>query len=154
MVVKLTIKSNARNKAGKLLSGIQKKIEDEANKELKATSEAIVKAMKKYPPKRPKQKYVRTFTLRNSWKVVKVEKGFSGKRVKTLGYTVSSDAKQKGRRYTKYVVGDAKGNWQNQTYHAGRWQLFKDVVDDQMKKLRKKVVEKIKLTIGRRNIAR
>lgn len=152
MVVKLTIKSNARDKVGKLLSSVRKKVEDEANKELKATSEEIVKAMKKYPPKRPNQKYKRTFTLRNSWKVVKVEKGFSGKGIKTFGYTVSSDAKQKGRHYTRYVVGDAKGNWQNQTYHAGRWQLFKDVVEDKMSKLRKKVVDKIKLTIGRRSV--
>lgn len=149
--VKITIRSNARDKLGKLVSGVKAKAEKEAKAQLDATAEKIVELMKKYPAKLPKQKYVRTYTLRNSWQIVKVTKKLSP-RTSNLGFQIKSDAVQKGRHYTKYVVGDSQGNWQNQTYHAGRWKLFIDVVGDQMAKLRKKVVEGIKLKIGRKKV--
>jgi len=149
--VKISIRSNARNKLGKLIKGVTAKMEKEVKVLIEDTSDKILALMRKYPPKRPKQKYVRTNTLKNSWKSVKVSKKLSA-RTSSLGFRIQSDAVQNGKHYTKYVVGDAKGNWQNQKYHAGRWKLFKDVVADQMSKLRKKIVEKIKLTIGHRKV--
>ena len=149
--VKISIKSNARDKLGKLVKSVSAKVEKETKALLKETSEEIVRIMKKYPPKRPNQKYVRTNTLKNSWKIVSKPKKLSA-RTSNLSIQIKSDARQKGRSYTKYVVGDEKGNWQNQKYHAGRWKLFVVVVAAQMKKLRKKVTEKIKLKIGRKSV--
>lgn len=71
----------------------------------------------KYPPETPKQVYVRTGTYGRSFKIEPVGSG----------YRLISDARQKGRRYTKYVGGLADGSGQAKV-HAGRWVLIADAM--------------------------
>jgi hypothetical protein len=76
-----------------------------------------------YPPEIPDQTYERTGTLGRSWRIVHNE---------TRSYTLMSDAQQKGRHYTHYVVGRADGTDQAFMHVMGyrglqRWKLIRDV---------------------------
>ena len=66
----------------------------------------------------------RTGLLGRSWKVSPTESG----------YTLSNTAKRKGRAYGQYVQGDAYG--QSQAWmHKGRWELTRDVTEEEVAKL-------------------
>ena len=99
----------------------------------------ITSKMKKYPPERPNQRYVRTFKFRNSWSVNRTD----------AGYVIKNSASRKGREYGHWVVGNAYGTTQA-WMHQGRWQLFRDVVDDEIDKLPKEVADKIDLVARRK----
>lgn len=66
-----------------------------------------------YPPPLPWQRYRRTGTYYRSFRIELVRRG----------YRLSSDARQRGRRYTKYVGGLADGSAQA-SIHRGRWTLI------------------------------
>lgn len=131
-----------RNKLGQFIKGVNTQIEKATLEAIDETAAGVIKTMQKYPKKLPNQKYVRTFTLKNAWK--KTKSGTTRK-----GFVISNNATLKGRKYARYVVGDAKGNWQNQKVHAGRWKLFKDVLEKAVLKLKKRIQEKIKVYIDR-----
>jgi len=86
---------------------------------------AIIRRVKIYPPPRPKQKYVRTYNLRESWS----SSDYQGK-----GYRIKNDAKRHGRYYGLWVVGDSHGDRQA-WMHAGRWFIARDVVQEEVDKL-------------------
>lgn len=67
-----------------------------------------------YPPKRPKQTYVRTGLLANSWSAEQVAPG---------KWRINNSA-----NYSQFVVGDAQGHGQA-WMHQGRWWLAREVVD-------------------------
>jgi hypothetical protein len=68
-----------------------------------------------YPRERPKQKYVRTYTLRNSWEVRATNSQWD--RVNITNPTP----------YAGYVVGDNDQAWM----HAGRWRtVTKNMMDN------------------------
>lgn len=98
----------------------------------------ITREMEGYPRERPRQKYVRTGNLGASWKVKRTESG----------YVIENDARRRGRRYTRYVVGDAYGTGQA-WMHAGRWPLFRDVVDNEIAKMPQEVADEIDLVARR-----
>jgi len=98
----------------------------------------ITRAMEGYPRERPNQKYVRTGNLGASWRVVKLQDG----------YRVENDASNRGRRYARFVVGDAYGTGQA-WMHAGRWQRFRDVVEEELDTLPKEVANEIDLVARR-----
>jgi len=100
--------------------------------------ENIVRKMKIYPPKPAGSRYVRTFTLRNSWQI----------RQKDNGYTISADPVQRGRRYGKYVVGDAYG--EQQASQNSHWQLFRNVVEEEVAKMPKSIQDDIGIAAKRR----
>lgn len=145
----ITIKSNARDKTGKLIKGVNRAAEKTANAALKEIAERVVEDMKVYPDKLPNQKYVRTFTLKNSWKI-------SGAKNR---YQISNSARQRigkkkphwGKRYATYVVGNAKGKEQAQI-HQGRWRVFYDVVKSYMEAFRFHFDDKIKSYLGAEGI--
>lgn len=87
-------------------------------------ADRIVKQMRRYPPARPGSKYIRTYRLRDSWKVVKSSKGA----------TIKGDPINRGTHYGTFVVGDAEGEGQA-WMHVGTWLLFRDVADYEMTRL-------------------
>lgn len=109
---------------------------------LRACMERIRRRMQEYPPEpagqsvteshpvlgkiyRPARgRYQRTGLLGSRWAIE--ERG--------QGYTISNTAARRGREYGIYVVGDAYGNRQA-WMHQGRWQVFRDVAEDEIAKL-------------------
>jgi len=79
----------------------------------------VIKHMQRYPPPRPGQRYVRTYRLKRSWKIL---------RFGNSGYQITNNAARKGRQYARYVVGDAYGTGQA-WMHQNRWPVFRDVVE-------------------------
>ena len=92
--------------------------------------------MEEYPEKRPYQNYVRTGRLGFGWQVIKQD----------LGYQVKNNVP-----YGKYVVGSAYGTGQA-WMHRGRWQLLRDVVEDENKKFPDEIRDEIKLVARRNNV--
>ncbi len=93
-----------------------------ADKEIELTADVIKLKMRMYPPPPAGSRYRRTYTLQNAWKVKRVSGGFS----------ISADPILRGRRYGIFVVGDDMRQGQA-AVHTGRWKLFRDVADDQLK---------------------
>lgn len=84
----------------------------------------IAKSMKKYPPPRSGSRYVRTYRLRDSVELIRLDNG----------YAIEIDPVARGRHYGKYVIGDAKGE-QQAWMHKGRWHLFAHVVTHHLRRL-------------------
>jgi hypothetical protein len=97
------------------------------------TSQSIVRRMKMYPPERPGQTYVRTGILGGGW----------GIRSNTNGYTVYNETP-----YTKWVVGNAYG-LEQAWMHQGRWNLQRDVVDEEVQKLPDEIEKEISMVARR-----
>lgn len=83
------------------------------------TSKAIVRTTKNYPPPPATSTYIRTFTLGGGWQIVS----------RNDGYTIQNDTP-----YTKHVVGNAYG-LEQAWMHQGRWQLLRDVAEEEVSKL-------------------
>jgi hypothetical protein len=98
------------------------------------TEQAIVRRMKLYPPERAGQTYIRTMTLGGAWSIAS----------NTNGYTLSNDTP-----YAKYVVGTAYGTEQA-WMHQGRWNLLRDVQDEEVAKLPAEIEREISV-VARRN---
>lgn len=96
----------------------------------------ITRRMEEYPEERPYQTYVRTGKLGFGWQVIKQDRG----------YQVKNNVP-----YGKYVVGSAYGTGQA-WMHVGRWQLLRDVVEDENKKLPQEIRDEIKLVARRNNV--
>ncbi|HBU28385.1 MAG TPA: hypothetical protein DEB56_00725 [Thiobacillus sp.] len=135
--MQLTIKSNAdlvrqglQDLSSQPVKIGRRKIFDAMNR--------ITREMEGYPGERPGQRYIRTGNLGASWQVRRLEDG----------YQIYNNASHKGRRYARYVVGDAYG--QGQAWmHSGRWQLFRDVVEDEIDKLPEEVANELDLVARR-----
>jgi len=97
------------------------------------TSQAIVRRMKIYPPERPGQTYIRTGRLGGGWTIIP----------NTNGYTTRNDTP-----YTKYVVGNAYG-LEQAWMHEGRWNLLRDVQEEEVAKLPKAIEEEITMVARR-----
>ena len=91
------------------------------------TAQAIVRRMKMYPPPPAASTYVRTGTLGGGWTITP----------NTNGYTTRNDTP-----YTKYVVGNAWG-LEQAWMHVGRWQLLRDVQDEEVAKLPDEIEKEI-----------
>lgn len=97
------------------------------------TAQAIVRTMKEYPPERPGQTYIRTGTLGGGWNILS----------RSDGYTIRNDTP-----YAKYVVGNAYG-LEQAWMHQGRWQLQRDVTEDEVSKLPEEIVNEISMVARR-----
>lgn len=82
----------------------------------------------KYPAKRYKQKYKRTGRLANSWRAARLPNGA----------TILNTAHRRGRFYSRYVVGNAKGAGQA-WMHKGRWWKAREIVDENIPSFTKKL---------------
>lgn len=119
---------------------------------IRTVMERAKRRMQEYPPERPGQsktsshpvlgttyqavRYRRTGNLGSHWAIGETEKG--------SGYTLENTAKRRGKAYGRYVVGRADGTGQA-WMHVGRWQLLRDVIDDEVAKLPEQVLKDIKL---------
>lgn len=81
-------------------------------------AQAVIRRMEQYPPELPYQTYIRTGTLGDSWKIAP----------STSGYRVSN-----ATPYARYVVGNEYG-LEQVWVHAGRWNEFRQVVDEEAEK--------------------
>ena len=97
------------------------------------TNQAIVRRMKTYPPPPTYSTYVRTDTLGAGWQI----------QPNATGYTIRNDTP-----YTRYVVGNAYG-LEQAWMHAGRWDLLRDVVDDEVLNLPPEIEKEITLVSRR-----
>jgi hypothetical protein len=84
----------------------------------------IAVSMRKYPPQRARSRYIRTYRLRDSVTVLRLNNG----------YAIEIDPVQRGRHYGKYVIGNARGDEQA-WMHVGRWHLFANVVEHHLRRL-------------------
>jgi len=102
------------------------------------TSQEIVRQMKIYPAERIGQLYRRTGRLGGGWMIVS----------NTNGYTIRNDTP-----YTKYVVGNAYGleqAWMHISTDQGkRWNVFRDVQEDEIKKLPPEIENEITMVARR-----
>jgi hypothetical protein len=88
----------------------------------------VLDELQQYPPPPPDSKYVRTYRLRNSWRI--------GIIPATGGFTIEilNDARdERGVEYSKYVVGSlatvrATALKAQAWMHKGRWPLAADTV--------------------------
>ncbi len=90
-----------------------------------------------YPPERPRQKYIRTFRLRDNWKIGKAGDN---------GYMISNTTP-----YTKYVMGSAYGTEQA-WMHTGRWTLTRDLVEDELATLPENISSEINMVARREGL--
>lgn len=97
------------------------------------TMQGIVRRMKEYPPAPPASTYVRTGTLGGGWMILPAQNGYSV---------------QNGTSYTKYVTGNAYG-LEQAWMHAGRWQLLRDVAEDETSKLPEEIENQISMVARR-----
>lgn len=97
------------------------------------TSQAIVRRMKAYPPPPAMSTYIRTGTLGAGWMITS----------NTNGYTIRNDT-----LYTKWVVGNAYG-LEQAWMHQGRWQLLRDVTEEETAKLPKEIDDQITMVARR-----
>jgi len=139
MQITIQVKNAELVKRG--LANIRAEIPKISERTIKKAADAIVKQMRVYPPERTGQRYVRTFKLRDSWRVKPVSKGF----------TVAS-----GVSYGRYVVGTptgAIGGGGQAWMHVGRWLLFRDVAEYETSLLPPMVEEHIRLKVAQEKLA-
>jgi hypothetical protein len=110
-------------------------------RQIRTVMNRIVRRQQAYPGERPGQTYKRTGKLFYSWKIEEVENG----------YRISNTAARKGRSYAQYVVGDAYGTSQA-WMHKGRWELTRDVVDQEIEKLPQDIEDEIIMVARRINL--
>ena len=97
------------------------------------TEQNVVRRMKMYPPERPAQTYIRTGTLGGGWMITP----------NSNGYTIGNNTP-----YTKYVVGNAYG-LEQAWMHEGRWNLLRDVSDEEVGKLPEEIENEISVVARR-----
>lgn len=102
------------------------------------TGQAIVRKMKEYPTERRGQLYIRTGRLGAGWTLT----------ANSNGYTIRNHTP-----YTKYVVGNAYGleqAWMHVSTDQGkRWNVMRDVQEDEVNKLPPEIEKEI-ITVARR----
>jgi hypothetical protein len=87
-------------------------------------ADTAINKLKRYPPERSGQTYVRTNNLRDSWHKNGPHLSASG-----LEVTVVNTARdENGRSYAIYVYGDDQGESQA-WMHVGRWTKLEEVLD-------------------------
>jgi len=83
----------------------------------------------------------RTGNLGRSWKIEEVPNG----------YRLDNAAARKGRGYAVYVVGDAYGARQA-WMHQGRWNVTRDVMDEEVEKLPPEIEDEIVMVARRKGL--
>ena len=119
------------NRVANWLRGLASKLPDAVNEEAEEWGQQTVieLKMKPYPPQRAGSSYQRTFEMRKRWKL---EKHSAGQ------FSIVNIARQRGRLYAQYVVGDAQAS-----IHQGRWWHVRKVVERLFPRLRKRIASRI-----------
>lgn len=121
------------------LEDLSKEIPDIGRRRMRGVATRVMEKMRKYPPKRPGQKYRRTYNLRNNWKAERYKND--------KGYTIRN-----AMSYAHYPVGDAYGTGQA-WMHKGRWPLFRDITEQELKELPEAIQEEIVMVARREGFA-
>lgn len=81
-----------------------------------------------YPPKRPEQRYVRTYTLKHSFGTYRQRPG---------RHVVQNTATQRGRTYASFVIGTGrpKGKGQTRGHRQNNWWLMRNKIEDRIPEL-------------------
>lgn len=146
--------------------GLQDLTDREAPKigrqQVRVTMERIKRRMEAYPPEPPGQsitevhavlgtiyrpakgRYRRTGRLGRSWMIEAL--------LDNKGYRISNTAAHKGRFYAPYVVGNAYGLRQA-WMHKGRWQLLRDVTEEEVGRMIPAIREHIVMAARRKGFA-
>ncbi len=122
---------------------------------IRTVMDRIKRRMEAYPPEMPGQsvqeshpilgytiravRYKRTGTLGRSWYIEEVDNGYA------IGNTARSP---RGRRYSRYVIGDAYGTGQARV-HVGRWLVLRDVTEQEIEKLPPEIEDNISMVARR-----
>lgn len=140
--MQITIVVKNAKMVSKGLANIRAEIPRISELTMKKIADGIVKEMRNYPPKRPRQRYVRTYKLRDAWQVKKL----------ATGYTVKN-----GTKYANYVIGTPQGrigNGGQAWMHVGRWLLFRDVAEHEVSKALPNTVEEyIRIKVKQEGLA-
>jgi hypothetical protein len=126
-MTQLSITAQGANIVRQGLQDLSKEIPDIGRLQIYRTAQAIVKRMKDYPPPPFGSSYIRTGRLGGGWNITR----------RSNGYTIRNST-----TYTKYVVGNAYG-LEQAWMHVGRWQVFRDVNDEEVKKLPAEIEKEI-----------
>lgn len=141
--MQITIQVRNAELVGKGLANIRAEIPRISQRTIEKAANAIIKIMRVYPAPPAGSRYVRTYRLRDAWKAKR----------SITGYTVMADPVSRyGTHYGRYVVGyaDATGQaWM----HVGRWNLLRDVVEQQVEKLPPMVEEHVRLVARSEGLA-
>lgn len=105
---------------------------------LRTIMNRVVRRMQAYPAERPGQLYRRTGNFFSHWKIEEI----------TTGYAIENTAHRKGNYYGQYVVGDAYGTGQA-WMHAGRWELLRDVTEEELDALPEQIEDDVVLVARR-----
>ena len=131
--MQLSVSLNGADIVRRGLEDLSREVPRVGREQIYRTMQGIVRRMKEYPPPPPFSSYTRTGTLGGGWHITP-----NGN-----GYTVSN-----GTPYTAYVVGNAYG-LEQAWMHQGRWQLVRDVTEDEVSKLPEAIINEISLVARR-----
>jgi hypothetical protein len=135
------VKISLRVEAGAVLRSFQNiraEVPVVGEKTLETTLKRARRTLQVEPPERPGQRYIRTHRLVKSFVITRQKRG----------YKMENTAARKGRRYAVFPLGDGEGK--NQAWmHAGRWLLYRDVIDFEMTKVPDSVEAQIKIVAAK-----
>lgn len=155
--MQLSFKVEGAEVVRKGLQNLSAEIPKVGRQQLRTFANRVVRKMQAYPPEPAGQslssshsvlgtiytpargRYRRTGKLGASWKITQTSDG----------YTISNNAERRGVRYPIYVVGNAYGKGQA-WMHKGRWQVFRDVFDEELKRVPPEI-ERFIGAVARRN---
>jgi hypothetical protein len=139
------------------LQDLNKEIPQIGRQQIRTRLERIKRRMQAYPPERPGQsvrvehpvlgytikakRYKRTGRFGRSWSI---------ERIGNTGYMLKNDARdpRTRRRYGHYVVGNAYGAGQA-WMHKGRWEVLRDVAEEELQTLPPAVEREINMVARR-----
>jgi hypothetical protein len=131
-------------------------------RQIRTRLERIKRRMQAYPRERAGQSVVdshpvlgRTYTAakRRYRRSGRLGRSWTIRNDGDKGYTLRNDARapRSGTRYSRFVVGDAYGTGQA-WMHKGRWQVMRDVVDEEIATLPPAVEREIEMVARRNNL--
>lgn len=159
MAVQLSVQVRNAQLVEKRFQDLTEEMPKIGRQQIRVVMERIKRRMQEYPPEPPGQsiaeahpllgtvyrtaagRYHRTGLLGASW--------FIDRTPKDDGYTIKNDAQRKGRGYARYVVGSARGDGQA-WMHKGRWQLLRNVADEEVQKLPEEITKSVTMIARKR----
>ena len=103
------------------LSKAAEQVGRDADRVARGRAERVIKRTRFYPPELPNSTYQRTGIYGDTFTLSKLG---------NAKYEMTSDAKQKGRRYSPFVGGGEQGE-QQASIHEGRWPNFRAIADEE-----------------------
>jgi len=132
--MRLTVRAKGFEMVRQGLEDLGAEVPKIGRRRMRTVMNRVVRRMQEYPSERPGQKYTRTGLFFRRWMI---------KEIARVGYRIENT-----RPAGQYVVGDAYGTTQA-WMHKGRWPLFRDVTDEELKELPKEFLDEIMIVARR-----